>query len=98
MIKDPFIVKVLDVSTGHMTKADNDKLTAWRDAAGGPPFYELAEYGWLVYPGELHDNWEDEGLSEAFIKVLKTAQELGCDYVRFDRDGKEYEEFEHFDW
>ncbi len=93
VIKDPFIFKVLDISTGHMTLEDSKKL--------GPetkqPVYELDEYGWLVYVGEMSENW-DETMSEAFMNILKAAKELGCDYVRFDRDGRMYVDLPYFDW
>jgi len=96
-LKDPFIFPVLDVSTGHMTKEDSWGLEA--NSHNGPaPVYELGEYGWLVYVGELEDNWPGEDWSPAFINVMRTAKELKCDYVRFDRDGREYPELQKFDW
>lgn len=97
MITDPFVFKVLDISTGHMTLEDNKKLI---DEAqdGHAPVYELREYGFLVYVGEIEENWPDDEMSSAFRKVLDTAKELGCDYVRFDRDGREYPELQKFEW
>jgi len=99
-LTDPFIFKVLDVSTGHMTHEDNLGLAANSvdSAKALVPVYELGEYGWLVYIGELDDNWPAEDWSEAFRTVLKKALELGCEYVRWDRDGKKYDELETFDW
>lgn len=97
MIKDPFVFKVLDICTGYMTEEDSKKLgaEAWD---GHAPVYELRDYGFLVYVGEIEENWGAEGMSPAFMKVLKEAKELDCSYVRFDRDGREYPELEHFDW
>jgi hypothetical protein len=94
---DAFIFKVLDISTGHMTQDDNQVLELNRDTDGPMPAYELKEYGWLVYVGELEDNWKED-MSPAFVEVLKKAQELGCDYVRFDRDGRVYDELPTFEW
>ena len=97
MITNPFVFKVFDVSTGHMTKKDADELEA--ECHGGyAPVYELHEYGWLVYVGEIEDNWPEEEMSTAFRDVLEEAKELGCDYVRFDRDGREYPELPKFNW
>lgn len=99
MIKDPFIFQVLDISTGHMTKEDSERLTA-AVIKGDVPVYELSEYGWLIYVGELEENWPaEDGWSTEFRQVLREAQtEHSCDYVRFDRDGREYDEFRRFDW
>jgi hypothetical protein len=96
-MKDPFIFRVLDISTGHMTSEDNEILTAeTRDGEGTAPVYELAEYGWLVYVGEIDNNWPL--MSPEFRNILTKATALGCDYVRFDRDGREYPELPSFDW
>lgn len=36
--------------------------------------------------------------SQALKDVLQAAADLGCDYVRFDRDGRVYDELPTFDW
>ena len=95
MIENPFIFKVLDISTGHMTKADNEALEEYEAVV---PSYELKEYGWLVYVGEIDDNWPDHVMSEEFRRIMREAAELDCDYVRFDRDGREYPGLPSFDW
>jgi hypothetical protein len=96
-LTNPFIFNVLDISTGHMKLEDAERLeTEAREGCG--PVYELHEYGFLVYVGEIYENWPPEEMSKAFTKVLKTAKELGCEYVRFDRDGREYPELESFEW
>lgn len=96
MISDPFIFKVLDISTRHLAKEDNERLEA---AKNGPTlFYELQEYGWLVFVGEVDENWPEEDWGSDFRNVLKLAQALECDYVRFDRDGREYDELPKFEW
>lgn len=97
MLADPFIFKVLDISTRHMTNDDNQILELNRDTDGPSPCYELKEYGWLVYVGELEENWGEE-MSPAFLAILEHARELGCDYVRFDRDGRVYGELPTFEW
>jgi len=100
-LKDAFIFKVLDISTAHMTLEDSKGLATNSSSAANAmaPVYELGEYGWLAYVGEIDDNWPvEDGWSEAFRTVMKTAQAMGCDYVRWDRDGRDYEELEKFNW
>jgi len=94
-MNNPFIFRVLDISTGHMTREDSERLFAESEDLTA---YELGEYGWLVYVGEIDDNWPEENWSGAFRNVLQAAKGLGCDYVRFDRDGREYEGLPTFDW
>jgi hypothetical protein len=99
MIKKPCIVKMLDVSTGHMTKQDNELLSERQNNGRTYSGYELAEYGWLLYcTGDLDESWPIADWSPALRKIMAWAKKLGCDYVRFDRDGTEYEDLEHFDW
>lgn len=97
MINEPCITKFMDASTGHMTKSDCEKLEQWARERTAP-VYELQEYGFLVYVGEIEDNWPSTEMSPAFLKVLGAAREANCDYVRFDRDGKVYPELEAFEW
>jgi hypothetical protein len=94
VISSPFVFKVLDISTGHMTEKDNETL---REYEAVVPVYELKDFGWLCYVGEIDDNWPDHLFSPEFRAILKEAAELGCDYVRFDRDGREYD-IPTFDW
>lgn len=92
MITNPFIYKVLDISTAHITEMDVEMLRLEKSLS-----YKLDEYGWLVYLDEIGENWH-ASMSEAFRDILKEAKELGCDYVRFDRDGRTYQELPVFNW
>jgi hypothetical protein len=94
-ITDPFIFRVLDISTSHMTAKDAVKLS---DPERNMSAYELSEYGWLAYIGELEHNWPKGVMSAAFRLVLKVAKQMGCEWVRFDRDGREYPELKTFEW
>lgn len=99
MIADPAIYKVLDISTCHISEVDKENLeNEAQYGIGLGTVYELADYGFLVYVGDLADNWSSDLVSPAFKKVMDVAKELGCDYVRFDRDGREYPELERFEW
>jgi hypothetical protein len=96
-MKDPFIFEVLDISTCHLTNDDADRLTLNdSEKTLGLPAYTLDEYGWLVYIGETGDNWGN--MSPEFKEIMKQASELGCDYIRFDRDGREYDDLPKFEW
>lgn len=87
------VSKMLDVSTGHLSKEDHMRLK-YREPE--LPVYELDEYGWLVYVGEINENWEE--FSEDFNKIIVEAKKQGCEYVRFDRDVIIYKSFKVFDW
>jgi len=98
-MEDPFVFKVLDISTGHMEQRDAELLDKWHSSGSLliPPTYVLAEYGYLVYcrgPREAETN----ELSQAVQTILAWARSLGCDYVRFDRDGRQYDGLPIFDW
>lgn len=97
MIKDPYIFKVFDLSTEHMAKGDSQVLEqlAFMELA---PVYSLRDYGFLVYVGDIEENWPPGMMSKAFMAVLETTRELGCNYARFDRDGIAYPELETFEW
>lgn len=97
MLTDAFVFRVLDLSTSHMTLDDNQVLELNRDSTGVMPAYELGEYGWFCYVGEIDENWKED-MSEAFLVIMQKAKEMGCEYVRFDRDGRTYDELPVFDW
>lgn len=94
-MRNPFIFKVLDVSTGHMRLSDNAALAldVGQDRACA---YELRDCGWLCYVGEWRENWD--GYSVDFLRIMEQAAEAGAEYVRFDRDGKEYPDLPTYNW
>jgi len=92
---EPLILRMLDISTMHMEFIDNVRLQERLEELCA---YDLVGSGWLLYVGELDDNWPKEDWSAAFRKVLEWARDMNCDYVRFDRDGQEYEFLPTFDW
>jgi hypothetical protein len=96
-LANPLILNMLDVSTSHMTLKDNEQLEA--EASNGlAPVYKLHDCGFLVYGGEIDHNWPPGEMSPAFRKVLEVAQRMGCEYVRFDSEGRCYSELETFEW
>ena len=83
--------KVLDLSTGHLTKRDNEHLLNLPMSPAIP-----TGAGWIVSTAcETFDRME---LSEQFHKIIEVAKQEGYDYVWFDQDGDFSERFEIFDW
>jgi len=97
---NPFIRKVLDISTGHITFQDNDIL-----GGDSPPIAtEPVEAGFLVYLG-TDENETLEHIQEAsnvmspeFVNILRWAAVHKCDIIKIDRDGELYEGLPTFDW
>jgi hypothetical protein len=101
--KAPVTFTVLDLSTAHLPE------TYCETGPGveiGVTVYDLDGYGWLMWvpkdPDEhsrnYHDEDEDEGIPEAILTVQRYARALGCDYVRFDRDGDVNADLPTWDW
>jgi hypothetical protein len=111
--KKPYIVKVFEACTSHITKKD-DKLLRKEDLA------ELSVYqvkggdilfGYLIYTG-LEDNTSineqifkptkdailKAGFSENFVSLLNKAKKNGCKFLQLDCEGVEYEDLQTFDW
>jgi len=103
---NPYLVKVLDISTGHITKKDSMLLT--RDDCPATA-YEY-EYGYFVFvdvsdpdlrkmslKGELKA-YKKYGFSENFLNIFKKANKLNCKYIQFDADGTEYSDLPVVEW
>ena len=111
--KKPFIVKVFEASTSHITKKD-DKLLRKEDLVD-ISVYNVAgggtHYGYLIYTG-LEDNSSineqidkptkdailKAGFSKNFVSLLDRAKKNGCKFLQLDCDGVEYEDLKTFDW
>jgi hypothetical protein len=104
-IKKPFIHKMIDVSTAHITEKDSELLKG-EDC---PICSYLFEYGYRVIPSShpyrvipSPDVDETEalktyGFSEAFINLYKIARKKECE-ILLDCDGTEYEDLPTFEW
>lgn len=94
----PYILKVLDVSTSHITDKD-DKLLAGSDFPGCAISYA---YGYSVIvlkaQPDIVESYRRYGMSEEFCRVYTWAEKLDVAEVRFDRDGTVYEDLPEFDW
>jgi hypothetical protein len=84
----------------QLTEKDNEILEA--PECFTPPTRIHFEYGYIIYVPKSEDlpidKYKEQGLSEAFIKIMQLAKEKDMDYVNIDRDGEEYEELEKFNW
>lgn len=95
--------KVADLSTSHMTRADNDLLTARHEDPDFPVIVRFTEFGWLLYVSSIDDPdiqeiWRDAGLSQTVIQACLAANRAGCKYADFDCDGIIYEDLPKADW
>lgn len=96
------IQKTLVVSTGHITQ-DDSKILA-EAANDGLTLGTLlitydSEYWHILYLTTLtQSSARMAGLSTACRKWIKIAKDLGCDWIKFDRDGEVYEDYPTFDW
>jgi hypothetical protein len=100
---NPSISKMLDISTGHLTKGDNDLLTeAGEGETGNPIVAYIYEYGYLVFVPEkdegLNQHARMYGYSTTFTRIMNRARELKCKYIQFDGDGIQYDDIETFKW
>lgn len=99
------IQKMLIVSTAHISKDDNEILGTFGEPDG--PMCLIVDpypYGYIVwigtysgdeeYPGQI----KDEGLSDEFISLMELAEQLGCEYLKLDRDGPIYDDLPTFEW
>ena len=98
--KDPYILRVLELSTAHITHADSDLLSK----SGDLPFtcYDL-EYGSLLYCGEPEEAGREHdiaqaGFSAAFLLMVRMAWKHGCAWIRLDCDSFVYTDLPTFKW
>lgn len=104
MIYNLVTYTVADLSTAHMTLADNDLLARRHNDADFLLNVVETEFGHLVYVHMLHADeerleiWRSYGLSETFISACLAASRLGCKWADFDRDGVIYDNLPKEDW
>jgi hypothetical protein len=108
-INKPYTVKVLDISTGHISSEDDDILMGDFDPSipEFPIVYKYEE-GYFVYVPQkqlrpllsfalIVREWRKIGLSLEFCRIMKKAESLGYKYVQFDGDGMQYKDLKWFD-
>jgi hypothetical protein len=99
LAKTPYLVKCLDISTGHISEDDSRFLKQ----AEKNPFQPLIVYhyeeGCFVYiPKDNFEELATFGYSDQFVRILIRGKKLGCKYVQFDRDGTTYADLTTFSW
>lgn len=87
------IVKMLNISTGHVSKETADLLNGNKlDDVWTIPH----EYGWIVFVSEYV---EKEPVPQADMQqVLVFARKHGCDYIKFDCDASLIDELPKYSW
>ena len=86
------IVKMLDASTGHLSKRDRELMDlGLRDL----PRIQAHEHGWIVFISsdpeavEEHDQaLEGAKASKGLRKLCEIAAKKGCYLINFDADGR----------
>ena len=92
------IGKYIEVSTAHITKEDNELLGSMKPES--LCVYEFT-YGYMVCVEDDPDSFEfmlKEGFSEIFVAIMKSASDLGMNWILFDCDGLTHDNFEQFNW
>lgn len=105
------IMKMLDLSTAHITSKDADLLRTYRADENGPDKALTAypyEYGWTVSTSGMLDGGADreekiaamraEGFSDHFVNMMTHAADLDVAMVRLDRDAECEPGLPTFDW
>ena len=81
---DPKVRRVLDVSTGHLTAAERQRL------GDGELFNQTmtSKYGGLVYLSEFDTpDARSDDITDTLWAIVEHAAIRGCAYILFDSDG-----------
>lgn len=107
---NPTRILVLDVSTCHISPKDaqllkecaenEDVVTSQNNAL---IIHEYTEGCDVFVSEEIYDKKYQEalirdGYSKAFVDLLRLAKKFGCNYLKLDRDGTEYDDLPQFTW
>jgi hypothetical protein len=96
----PVFIKLLSVSTAHITKEDNQTLLSDDQDACGDLMFDSFEYGYYVYlPSDNQSLVEmDFPFSHAFVLLLHWAMQQDATCIKLDCDGEKYSQLPSFDW
>lgn len=95
---------MIDLSTSHMTRQDDEILSHHADTISRLPRVSSHQHGYIVFVCSDNVAYQIEtlrvrGHSDAFIKIYEAAATDGdCMLVNFDPDGEMVEGLEAFDW
>jgi hypothetical protein len=96
------VLRYADVSTKHITEADD--IVLHRLAASAGPTWVSAfrwgteQYGWYISVEGVLDEENLAAFSAGFRYLINEAHQADVNYIRFDRDGTTYDNLETFDW
>jgi len=88
------IIKILVISTCHISKQDSGVLTQQSNPLLADSFY----YGWYVFIPDEGEDEEHLKLVPSLRPVFELARKNDCKYIRLDQDGDEVEELPRYDW
>ena len=103
-IHKPYIYKMLDISTGHITEKDVKFLLAVDPDSADAPIVKTYEEGFIVSVSSDEASFKvdlkawGKVYSKSFCKIIKRTHELGCAFVQFDQDGMIYKDLKLFNW
>jgi hypothetical protein len=89
------IVKMLDLSTGHVSEATATLLNKWSSDADGSPVvaYEKGVYGWLVSTAVIGAATPDD-----LKACIDYALDRDCEWIMFDCDSDTVDALPTYDW
>jgi hypothetical protein len=99
--------QIADVSTRHITSADNDLLTKFAGKSSHPQIVLEYAHGYLVSTWHWMPNFSNEaiddelkelGFSEAYINLMNLAAATGNKWCCLDSDGEDYPFLPEYDW
>ena len=80
-------------------KGPDGRQHIWIELGGNSlPTCTPMRYGWLVYAHDEYGGDDADEVPEELKRVIAWAKERGADWIKFDRDGAEYEELPTWDW
>ena len=85
------ILKMLDISTAHISKETNYKLE--KDDMDGAIYVVPHYYGWFVFVDD-----EEPGTPEDLKAIFKFAKSKNCSWIKLDCDAVEYKELPTYNW
>ena len=94
------IFKLLDCSTGHITREDMHLLDV-PDEDMPDPCIGKTTGGWLLWvfhEMESIESLSNIGFSPEFVSLIKYARAHGCERIQLDQDGDRLDELPFFDW
>lgn len=97
------------LSTGHVSALTAESISSLFNLGVPPKWaqrltaYPHGEYGWLIcIAGDVLDHMVRESVDvempEELLKVIRYADERGCEWLLLDRDAELIDDLPEFDW